>query len=72
MLIPFYKPQYAPVGTLEHEVLPHHSANLLSRLFFQYATPVLKVGWSRPLEPEGEICCPPTNPTRTYTQIYGN
>ena len=54
MLIPFYRPEPAPPGVFDNEVLPHRQANLISRIFFQWVTPIIKVGYSRPLNAEGE------------------
>ncbi|RSH93382.1 hypothetical protein EHS25_007738 [Saitozyma podzolica] len=50
MPIPFYRPSPAPPAVFKDHQLPYHRANLLSRLFFHWITPILKVGYSRPLE----------------------
>lgn len=53
MPIPFYSPSPAPPATFRNAPLPWMSANLLSKVFSHWITPVLKVGYSRPLEPDG-------------------
>lgn len=53
MAIWFYRPTPAPPVIFRDQVLPHHDASFLSQLFFHWVTPILKVGYSRPLEPDG-------------------
>lgn len=54
MPVPFYRPSVAPPGALGNRPMPYDTANPLSKLFFQWVGPMLKVGFSRPLEDEGE------------------
>lgn len=54
MPIPFWKPKPAPPGALQAARQPLYTANLLSQLFMQWLNPLLKVGYSRPLQSEGE------------------
>lgn len=54
MPIPFYRPSLAPPAVFKDHQLPYHQANILSRLFFHWITPILKVGYSRPLEADGK------------------
>lgn len=54
-MIPFYNPLVAPAGIAQGQAHPHHTANPLSKLFFHWVTPVLKAGYSRPLEQEGKF-----------------
>lgn len=54
MPIPFYRPSAAPAGALGAAVLPVVTANPLSRLYFHWVSPLMKIGYSRPLEPDGE------------------
>lgn len=54
MGIPFYKPRPAPNAALGGHTLAMHNANILSKVFFHWVSPILKVGFSRPLEPDGE------------------
>ena len=54
MPVPFYRPAAAPAAALGNRPMPHDTANPLSQLFFQWLGPLLKIGFSRPLEDEGE------------------
>nr|ODN90116.1 cadmium ion transporter [Cryptococcus depauperatus CBS 7841] len=51
-MIPFYKPVPAPAATFQGELLPEAGANLISKIFFHWVTPLMKVGYTRPLEAE--------------------
>lgn len=53
-MLPFYRPAPAPPGTLAQHELPKNSANPLSRALFHWLTPLMKIGYSRPLEQDGE------------------
>lgn len=55
MPIPFWKPDPAPPGALHAERQPLLTANPLSQLFLQWLNPLLKVGYSRTLQSEGEL-----------------
>lgn len=55
MPIPFFRPSFAPPAVFKDEPLPWIKANPLSKLFFHWITPILKVGYSRPLEPDGKL-----------------
>jgi hypothetical protein len=54
MPIPFYHPKPRPPAVFEGVPLPQRTANVVSRTIFQWITPILQVGYSRPLELEGE------------------
>jgi hypothetical protein len=60
MPIPFWKPGPAPPGALQAQRQPLHSANYLSQLFLQWLNPLLKIGYSRPMQMDGKllIYCP--------------
>lgn len=66
MTIPFFRPLPAPPAVFEDEALPWQTANPLSKLFFQYIAPILKVGWSRPLKAEGAVETFPEHGNHTY------
>ena len=55
MPIPFWKPGPAPPGALQAERQPLLTANLVSQLFLQWLNPLLKIGYSRPLQIEGKL-----------------
>ena len=55
MPIPFYRPSLAPTAVFAGVDIPESRANWLSRLTFQWVTPIMKVGYSRPLEADGEL-----------------
>ncbi|OCF42639.1 cadmium ion transporter [Kwoniella heveanensis CBS 569] len=50
MPIPFYKPVPAPPGIYGGQPLPEAKASTLSRVFFHWVTPIMRAGYSRPLE----------------------
>ncbi|OCF34449.1 cadmium ion transporter [Kwoniella heveanensis BCC8398] len=50
MPIPFYKPAPAPPGIYGGQPLPEAKASTLSRVFFHWVTPIMRAGYSRPLE----------------------
>ncbi|WWC92110.1 uncharacterized protein L201_007064 [Kwoniella dendrophila CBS 6074] len=50
MPIPFYHPVPATPAIYGNEPLPENKANLFSRIVFQWVTPIMRVGYSRPLE----------------------
>ena len=54
MTIPFYKPAPPPPGVFYNVPLPERRAGWLSKLFFHWVTPILKVGYARPLEADGK------------------
>jgi hypothetical protein len=54
MPIPFYRPKPAPDAAFKGQAFPKSTANALSRLYFHWVSPILKVGYSRPLQPEGK------------------
>lgn len=63
MTIPFYRPSPSPPNTFKDVPLPEAAAHWLSKTFFHWITPILRVGYSRPLEAEGKpdllvICAP--------------
>ncbi|OXG54431.1 cadmium ion transporter [Cryptococcus neoformans Th84] len=49
-MIPFYKPVPAPPAIFKDQPLPQHNANFISKILFHWVTPVIKAGYSRPLE----------------------
>jgi len=53
MPIPFYKPAPSPPNAFKGVPLPRTTAHWLSTLFFHWITPILRIGYSRPLEAEG-------------------
>lgn len=55
MPIPFWKPVAAPSGALQAARQPLLAANPLSQLFLQWLNPLLKIGYSRPVQIEGEF-----------------
>ncbi|CAD6567059.1 MAG: hypothetical protein TREMPRED_003289 [Tremellales sp. Tagirdzhanova-0007] len=50
MPIPFYHPKPAPAAAFNGLPLPQNKANPLSRAVFQWITPILRVGYSRPIQ----------------------
>ncbi|KAF9488932.1 multidrug resistance-associated ABC transporter [Pleurotus eryngii] len=48
---PFH-PEPAPPGFAEGKIVPEEQASILSRIVFHWLTPLLQVGFSRPLEKE--------------------
>jgi hypothetical protein len=54
MPIPFWKPRPAPPGALQAARQPLLTGNPLSQLFLQWLNPLLKIGYSRPLQIEGQ------------------
>ncbi|ORX37805.1 P-loop containing nucleoside triphosphate hydrolase protein [Kockovaella imperatae] len=65
MPLPFYKPAPAPSGVFKGETFPQDTANPLSRLFFHWITPLMKVGYSRPLQAEDLWTLPESMSSRT-------
>ena len=55
MPIPWYRPAPAPAGVFEGVPLPERAAKWLSKLTFHWVGPIMKVGYSRPLEADGEL-----------------
>lgn len=55
MPLPFYSPRPAPVAALGDHAYPLFSRNPLARLFFTWFTALLRVGYSRPLEQNGQL-----------------
>lgn len=53
MGIPFYRPKPAPPAMFDGKPLPHNTANPISRALFQWISPIMRVGYSRPLEANG-------------------
>ena len=53
MPIPGYHPKPAPPGVFGGQPLPEGNRDPISRLTFQWIAPIMKVGYSRPLELEG-------------------
>jgi len=53
VLIQFYRPKPAPPGIFKDVPLPNSNANPFSSFVFHWVTPILKVGYSRPLEEDG-------------------
>ncbi|WVQ72551.1 hypothetical protein IAR50_002108 [Cryptococcus sp. DSM 104548] len=51
-MIPFYKPVPAAPGVFQGQPLPEGKANIISRILYHWATPVMRAGYSRPLEPD--------------------
>ncbi|WVQ85784.1 hypothetical protein IAT38_007951 [Cryptococcus sp. DSM 104549] len=52
MAIPFYRPVPAPPGVFGDQPLPEAKASFISKVLFHWATPIMKAGYSRPLEAE--------------------
>ncbi|OCF58423.1 cadmium ion transporter [Kwoniella mangroviensis CBS 10435] len=52
MPIPFYRPLPAIPGIYGSQTLPEQKANILSRIVFHWVTPIMRAGYSRPLEAE--------------------
>ncbi|WWC65416.1 uncharacterized protein I303_108034 [Kwoniella dejecticola CBS 10117] len=52
MPIPFYRPLPAHQGVYGRDPLPDDKAKFLSRVVFQWVTPIMRAGYSRPLEAE--------------------
>ncbi|WWC92897.1 uncharacterized protein L201_007859 [Kwoniella dendrophila CBS 6074] len=52
MPIPFYKPSEAPEAVFQGQVFPLAHANPFSQFLYTWITPLLKVGYSRPLQIE--------------------
>ncbi|CAD6954568.1 unnamed protein product [Tilletia controversa] len=48
----WWDPEPAPASFGAGKTVPEHSASLASRLTFSWVTPMLRVGWTRPLESE--------------------
>ncbi|KAL7425014.1 hypothetical protein Q5752_000701 [Cryptotrichosporon argae] len=59
MRIPFYRPSPAPPTAFQDEPLPELRAGWLSRALFHWVTPVLRVGYSRPLQADDLWDLPP-------------
>jgi hypothetical protein len=55
MSIPFWRSSPAPPGALQAKSQPLLTANPVSQVFMQWLNPLLKVGYSRPIEIEGEL-----------------
>jgi len=49
----FFHPHPAPPGFGQGHDLPDTNANFFSQMFFFWLSPMLAVGWTRPLEKEG-------------------
>jgi hypothetical protein len=69
MGIPFYNPTPSPPNAFKGVPLPRNDASWLSTLFLHWITPILRVGYSRPLEAEGEQIG--ANESRADSQICG-
>nr|XP_018260210.1 uncharacterized protein I303_07127 [Kwoniella dejecticola CBS 10117]OBR82368.1 hypothetical protein I303_07127 [Kwoniella dejecticola CBS 10117] len=52
MPVPFYKPSPAPEAVFQDETIPLEHANIFSRFLYTWISPMLKVGYSRPLQIE--------------------
>ncbi|WWD04245.1 hypothetical protein V865_002313 [Kwoniella europaea PYCC6329] len=52
MPIPFYRPSEAPEAVFEGQLIPLAKANIVSSFLYTWITPILKVGYSRPLQVE--------------------
>ncbi|KAL7422108.1 hypothetical protein Q5752_002751 [Cryptotrichosporon argae] len=52
MPIPFYHPKPAEPGAFAGQPLPQRAANPLSRTFFLWVAPIMRVGYTRPLQPD--------------------
>nr|XP_019009246.1 uncharacterized protein I206_05894 [Kwoniella pini CBS 10737]OCF48027.1 hypothetical protein I206_05894 [Kwoniella pini CBS 10737] len=52
MPVPFYDPSPAPDAVFQHEKIPLERANIFSRFLYTWISPMLKVGYSRPLQIE--------------------
>ncbi|KAK4686687.1 hypothetical protein P7C73_g3435, partial [Tremellales sp. Uapishka_1] len=50
MPIPFYRRKPAPAAAFAGVDLPQNSANVFSRAIFQWISPILQVGYSRPIQ----------------------
>ncbi|KAG8877736.1 hypothetical protein FRB97_003150 [Tulasnella sp. 331] len=50
-----YRPEPAPPAFAEGIILPQKTSSFLSQLLFHWVTPLLNVGFTRPLEKEGAI-----------------
>ncbi|WVQ76019.1 hypothetical protein IAR50_005655 [Cryptococcus sp. DSM 104548] len=50
MIIPFYKPAAAPPAIFKNQPLPYSNASFVSKFFIHWIAPMVKVGWSRPIE----------------------
>ena len=57
MPIPFYHPKPKPPAAFNGIDLPQNKANPISRAVFHWVSPILSVGYSRPLQAEGESDC---------------
>jgi len=71
MPIPFYRPAPAPEGLFGDKIMPRAGASPISAFLFQWVTPLLKAGYSRPLNENGNraLClCP----TPTDGQTFGS
>jgi hypothetical protein len=71
MPIPFYHPKPRPPAAFEGVPLPQRTANVVSRTIFQWITPILQVGYSRPLELEGGRA-PASIPTSTREGVLAD
>ncbi|WRT70501.1 uncharacterized protein IL334_007499 [Kwoniella shivajii] len=52
MPIPFYRPLPAHPKVYGDRILPEPKANIFSRIVFHWVTPIMRAGYSRPLEAE--------------------
>ncbi|KAJ8496778.1 hypothetical protein ONZ45_g12317 [Pleurotus djamor] len=64
----FLHPEPAPPAFAKGTVLPETNASWLSRVVFQWLSPFLRVGFSRPLEKEDLWELPPLNQAAQLTQ----
>ncbi|RXW15854.1 hypothetical protein EST38_g10001 [Candolleomyces aberdarensis] len=63
-----FSPDPAPPGFGEGKVLPEHTSNPFSRLIFGWITPLLTVGFSRPLEKDDFWQLPQSNLASAVTE----
>jgi hypothetical protein len=54
MPIPFYHPRPRPTAEFKDSPLPLGTANVFSKALFLWVGPILRVGYSRPIQPDGE------------------
>lgn len=55
MPLPWYRPAPAPVGVFKDQPLPEARANWISRATFHWIGGIMKVGYSRELDAEGDL-----------------
>ena len=72
MSVPFYRPKPAPAAVFKDVPLPIRTANPISRFFFHWVTPMIKVGYSRPLREDGKFFARELETKLIiFMQIYG-